>query len=84
MRRYHAEFAVIVEDDHGAAADFAAGAGGGGNGDDRRHLRRDARHPALDHRILAQRPVMRCEERHCLRQIHGRAAADGDDAVRAG
>jgi hypothetical protein len=51
--------------------------------DHRRGPRGDPVEPAIDHRIAFERPLMRREQRHALRQVDRRAAAERHEPVAA-
>ena len=72
-----------IGDDRGAA-DLRAGAGGGRHGDDRRDaVRIGARPPVLAILEIEDRARLAGHEGDQLADVHGRAAAEGDDAVMA-
>ena len=74
---------ALVRDD-GRAADLAARAARRRHGDAGHHARRvDAVAPVLAVLEVEEGPVLADHERDALGRVHGRAAAEGDDAVAA-
>ena len=83
VRRRKGFLAAILHDDDHADRDFRAGAGGGRYRDQGRDLA-DLLGAADDRRVGFQRFAVGGQEADRLGMVHGGAAADRDDAVRAG
>jgi hypothetical protein len=75
------DLAAVLQVHECCATDFAPRPGGRRNGNDRRDCRGDQRDAAIDRRVPGKRALVGGEDRHRLREVDRRAAAEADQTV---